>query len=520
MRLTTALALCVSVSVPVSLAQTNRIAVSGYPTARTVALSLDDAVKIAVEHNLELQIQRYNPAIVGYQVQSAYGTYYDPVFATGWQRSDRTTEGSFNESIGVQTPPSSSQIDTTSASLGGNLPTGMRYDLYGNLRENNFRNFSDITGFNEQNDWSGDAGIRVSQPLLRNFWIDSGRRAIQEGKVQRKIADLQTEVVAQRIVADTARAYFQLLGARDAVAVAEADLQFNQQNYDEMRRRVQAGQRAAIDETKTLAEVAASRTRLVTAANAASDAEATLKGLLSDNYINQVGATIMPTEKLLLVPAMLDFPTSVRAALERRPNVLVAREQVERQNITLKYTYNQLFPALDIFAAWGVTGTDPHMGGVFDDLRKERYQNDGYGAVLTVPLTMWAERNNHKAAKLTKQQLLWNLKLIEEGVVKEVDDAIRAVLTNWELAQLTRDQVISAEADVEAQQRTMAAGKATSLEVLDAQRRLTEARNAQIQAIVDYNVALSELARAEGRALEERKIDFETAHRLRSSDLR
>src|SRR3954468_20622291 len=116
---------------------TNEIVVTGYPpTRREVPMTLDQAIHTALEHNLEFQIERLNPVIIAYDLQSLYGGYYDPKLSFQAQRQDVTREGGgFNPVTGSPTPASQTQVDSLSGSFSGTLPTGMRYELYNDIGE-------------------------------------------------------------------------------------------------------------------------------------------------------------------------------------------------------------------------------------------------------------------------------------------------------------------------------------------------------------------------------------------------
>lgn len=516
MRLTKVLGLLVSCAAITCTAQsTNRLTITGYPAPKEVPLSLDEAVKLALENDLALHVERYRPVIIGYNVQSLLGAYYDPVLNLTARRDEALREsGGFNPNTGNPFPGTETTSDIFSGGIGGYLPTGMRYDVYANANNNVATRsvstnggitFSQLT----TDTWSSSAGIAVSQPLLRNFWTDASRTSIKLRKKDRKISELNLEQFVQDTVRDVVSAYYTLVGRLEAVNVARLDLQVKQQNFDETRRKVEVGTLAPLDEKKAQAEVAQAQGNLVSALNDAADAEAALKTRISQEFGKQVGLTIRPTDKLLVLPATLDLPTSFSTAMEKRPSLQARREALERQNIQLKYDYNQLFPVLDITASYGVNGLDNELGESLRDLSRRDYDQSSFGAIFSMPLTLKRERNNYKADKALKAQLVTTLKLEEEAVIFNVDSAIRAVSSAYRLVFLTRDRVAFAEADLAAEQRKFQAGKSTSFFVLDAASRLAQARRDEIQSLIDYNVALNNLAHAEGTILEQRKIEFD-----------
>jgi len=495
---------------------TNQIVVTGYPpTRREVPLTLDQAIHTALEHNLEFQIERLNPLIVAYDLQSLYGGYYDPKLSFQAQRQDVTREGGgFNPVTGAPTPASQSQVDSLSGSFSGTLPTGMRYELYNDIGEslNQRPTFNTNTlGFlrSTTNFWTSDAGIKVTQPLLRDFWIDAGRSAIKLRKKDKKIADLRAEGVAQIVVDSIANTYFTLAGKLEAVKVAIADLEVKTRNLSETQQKVKVGFFAPLDEKKAESEVSAARSVLIKAQSDAEDAHVRLKKLMYDDYINHLNEQILPAEPLRLDPVAIDLQSSLRFAMERLTGLQIEREKLAQRDIQLKYDFNQLFPRLDVFASWGVNGLDQHLSGAIDDLDHMRFQQDSYGLQLSFPFTMWKERNNYKASKTQRAQEVLNLKQLEEVVIQDIDNTVRAVRTDYILALNERDTVRYREDDLAAEERKFAVGKSTSFQVLEAASRLAEARKNEIQARLNYNTDVNHLAFVEGRILESHGIVYD-----------
>jgi outer membrane protein len=513
MRLTKVFGFVTVLSALTVFGQTNaELKVTGYPQRKVVKLTLDEAVQLALRNNLPLQIQRYNPLIVGYDVRSLIGAYYDPIFTSQVGHSDSKTEaGGFNPITGAPYPPSESHVNSYNGGVGGYLPTGMRYDFFTQFNDNeNTRPFggTNLSTFTTET-WGSSAGVRVTQPLLRDFWTDGSRTGIKLRRKDKRVADLRLEQLVHDLVRDVVRDYYDYAGSLEGVKVAEADVQLREQNLAEVTRKVQVGTFAPLAQDEATAEVAAARIALVNARNAAATAEASLKSRIHSDFGSQIGVTLQPADQLLVVAVGMDLPTSLHLAMDKRPNLHAERELIARQNITLKYTWNQLFPRLDVFASWGVNGLDETSRGAYSDLIHREFPNDSYGLALTMPFTLMRERNAHKGAKLVKEQLVLNLKMTEEQVIYDVDAAIRNVNDAYRRVQLSRESVVAAERNLDAQQRTFAVGKTTSFFVLQAATRLTQARFDEIKARVDYNKALNELSRAEGTILEQRKIDYE-----------
>ena len=481
-----------------------------------VPLSLEQAIVMALENNRQIKVERYTPIISEYDRRAFYG-YYDPVFTgeVGKQSSSREA-GGFNQNTGLLFPAQTTEEEFATAALGGNLPTGMRYDIghdVGNpvgrrpflVGTNSFGQPIFENGLSDT--WDSTAAITVTQPLLRDFWIDSARLQIKLAKRDVQISELAFERIVMDIINQVEKAYYALIATRELIRVAESDYNVKKTFFEENRRRVEVGALAPLDEKLAQSEMALSEINLIVARNNAIDAETILKGLIYNNFVSQLNVNLLLTDKLLAIPPSLDLYDAFKEAVENRPDLQVERLNLEKQQIQLKYTFNQLFPRLDLFGTWGLNGLDENLGGALDDIRRREFDNDRYGVALSFPLSMWAERNRHKSAKDAKAKQIEALHALEETVVQEVEFQVRFIRTTWNTLPLRREQITYREAAVEAEKRMLAAGKSTSFNVLQIASDLALAQSDEIGALRDYNQALSELAFRKGTTLERWRIN-------------
>ena len=95
----------------------------------SVSLSLDEAIRLALVHNLTLQVERYTPIIAEYDWRSLYGAY-DPLFSAGIRRDNNTREpGGLNLNTGNTTPGTRSRTYLGNLGLAGLLPSGTTYEI-------------------------------------------------------------------------------------------------------------------------------------------------------------------------------------------------------------------------------------------------------------------------------------------------------------------------------------------------------------------------------------------------------
>ena len=465
-------------------------------TLRPITLSA--TIEQALRHNFDVQIERYSPWLSQYDFRIARAGY-DPLFTA-------SGEHSYSKSITSVTNYSTSYSDFLRSGISGSLPWGMSYDLQSALADNDGRNFSG-TSSPFQNSGGSEAFVKLTQPLLKNFWTDNTRLAISVAKNRIKFSELALQLQLMSTVTAVENAYYDLIFAQENVKVQEKALQLAEQLFAENKKRVEVGVLAPLDEKQAESQVAARRADLLTAGQLLNTQQNLLKNLVTDDYASLHGITLQPSEPLTAVPQTFSLQDSWNQGLTRRPDLLQAKLDIERAGIQLKYFKNQVFPQLDLFGTYGQAGSRSEFSGAINDIRDRNQPFYSYGIQLSIPLGNVAARNRYKQGKVTVQQALLTTKKLEQDVMVQIDDAVKAAQAAFERVDATHQASLYAAAALDAERKKLENGKSTSFIVLQLQRDLTAASSDEIRALADYNKALAQVAFAEASTLQRRKID-------------
>ncbi len=491
-------------TVLVAAAQTN-------PAPAVRAMSLTDCIQEAVAHNLDVQIQRYNPQLSLFNLDSAYGGY-DPTLSFSGQHQYNNSGAEFQN--GQHVAGSDYNSDTFGSALHGTAPWGMTYTLGGNVQSTKGANNGNIGGTNISIPFQNSSGqigaITLTQPLLKNFWIDNTRLTISINKNRLKYSE--QGVRGQLITSITAveNAYYELIFAQEFVKVQQEALDLSQTQLNQDQQRVQIGSLAQLDVQQDEAQVAKNKASLISAMSTLGTDQRILKNLLTDEYSKWYESDIQPTSSLEAPLQLFDLQDSWNKGMTLRPDLLQARLNVEAQGIQLKFDKNQIFPELDLVGSYGYNGSGGSFDDTFDQFNKADRSFYTYGAQISMPLSNMGPRNQLKAGKVTLKQLLLQLKQLEQNVMVLIDNSVGVARSDYESVQATRQARIYAEAALDAEQKKYAVGKSTTFTVLDLQNKLTAARSDEIRALADYNKSLANLAADEGSTLERNSIKVET----------
>lgn len=479
-------------------------------TMKVRSISLDEAVRLALQQNLTIKVGNTTPQVSQLRLDGTYGVY-DPVLTGKGGQNFNKRPGAFNSSLGTTFPASDNWNEDFSLDVKGGLPTGAQYDLGSSLGRSSGRRFNVGTGtfVNQPFQYSSLAQVSFSQPLLKNLWIDSGRLQIKLAKKDLKISKLDLETTIIDVVHQVSQSYYDLIAAREQVKVREMALQLKEQFVSDTKKKVQAGSSAPLDEKQAESEAAVARGDLIKARNNAELAENVMKSLISDQFVTLHDTTLEPSEKLMALTQAINVVESWRTGLEMRPDYLKQKEQLERNKIEVTYTKNQLFPAIDLTGTYGRNGIGGTTLDSLDTIGDNRFPRWGGGAVLTLPLSRITERSQNKIAKLNVQNAVLQLKAKEEDVVRQIDDVVKQIRSALATIDASREARVFAEAALDAEQKKLENGKSTNFQVLQLQDKLTQARSAEIDAMTNYNKALHDLYWREGSTLQRAKIDVQ-----------
>jgi outer membrane protein TolC len=481
-----------------ALAQTNT------PGARKV--SLEDCIQSALEKNLDMRIARYNPPMALADLQAAYAGY-NPTFTAAGSHSYTMQGNSINLANGIPNLGGTINENSFNSSMAGLMPWGLNYSLQGNVAQGYAHS---PEGSGEQS--SGSASISMTQPLLKNFWIDQTRFNISVGKNRVKYSELGLKQTIMSIVTTVEQAYYDLIYARENVTVQEQAVKLAMQLVVENKKRVEVGSLAPLDERQAEAQAASSQATLIAARSSLVVQENTVKQLTTDNYAAMEPVDLQPTAPLSAPVRVFDRQISWSKGLTGRPDLLQAKLDMERQGITLKYNYNQLFPELDLVGSYGHAANDSTLYQYSQALNEMAQGNRpyySYGGQLIYPLGNTGARATYKKSKLAMEQLVLNLKKLEQTIMVTIDNDISQAQSSYQQVGATRAAREYAAEALWAEQKKLENGKSTTYTVLQMQRDLTTARGNEIQALANYNKALAQLSLDEGTTLQRLGISVE-----------
>ncbi len=472
----------------------------------TRRLSVDDAVAMALDRNVDLAGARLDPRIGDMQVAAAAAAFR-PMFNTSLAQNNQLQPPS---SLLV---PVTGRTDAVTSSVGltQKLPRfGTSYDLAWTTAHTDSNNPLNTLNPIVQ---SGLL-LRVSQPLIRDLAVDGARQQLLTTRVDRDIADTRLRETIVQTTANVKTAYWHFVDAIATVDARQSALTLANELVRVNRVKVDAGNAAPLDLVAAEAEVAADREQLIVAETAVKEAEDQLRTLIYDTSDRE-------TWKIHLVPSDVpqsgleapDVETAVTTALRDRTDLARARKGIERARLDVKFAGNQRLPDVRLNASYlatGLGGTEvlrtgdfpgtivgagaaTGFGSVLNQLFTGRYSTWALGVSVNYPIGQSAEDANFARAQLEREQSEDQLKSAEARVIQQVRSSWRTVETGAKRIETTKAARELAEQRLDAEQKRFDVGMSTSFLVIQAQRDLTQAKTNELGALLAYNLALVDL---------------------------
>lgn len=506
--------------------------------AGNLYLSLADAIALALENNVDVEVARYGygineSAVRGSRASNGAGLSYDPALTStiNWNHSPQIQTNSVT--AGGQ---SVNTLDLRTRNFGvqQGFKTGGSATLgYNNtISENSNTNSIFFPAYN-----SG-LSLQGTQPLLQGFGLAVNTRNLRVAKNNLRLNDSQFEQQLNTTLNTVISTYWNLVSAYLAVDVAQQSLTLSQKLLDDNKKQLEIGTMAPLDVLQAEQQVSTSETNLITAQTAVEQLEVTLKNLLSRNGLASTSFAsvhIVPTDRITVpdVEPIQPVQDVVAKAIEHRPELAQQRIQLENSKINLTGTRNAMLPQLNLTGSVsnpGVGGIinpnpqinpltgqviprqnpDPAYIGGYSNILRQLFGvgtiNYAVGFTLTVPLRNRAAQEAYIQQDLQLRQSELNLQKESNQILSDVQNALIAVknartrYTSAAKASAVAQQVLDAE------QKKYELGASTSYLVVQHQTDLANARQTEVGAVSAYAQAKLQLDQATGMILENNNI--------------
>jgi HAE1 family hydrophobic/amphiphilic exporter-1 len=535
----------------------------GVSSDNTLPLSLNEAIRRALEQNNDIEVARQDVRFAETQLRALEG-FYVPTLNFNPQLNN-TVEAQQSTLGGAS--GASGTVNRTDLQLNNSVVKffrdgGGQYEFF----FNNLRRTTNST-FNQLNPvYSGALGVQFTQPLWRNRSIDNSRRQIriQKKRLEQSDADFRRRTI--EVISSVQAAYWNLVFAMRDQQNRIANLNLARENFRRIEAQIAAGAAAPFSRAEVQTELANRESDLLLSVQQVSVAENTLKQLIiRDPQKEEWRAQIVPTDNPSFDTTPVNLQDALTEARANRPELKRLNLQQDINKIDIQYFRNQTRPQVDLTGAVSTTGlsgspTEASLGGtsplisdnpnagatafLLNQINQIRATQGlpsvvvptvvqessvpenlvgGYGRTLRnlfsfntrnivvgvniqIPFRNKTAEANLAGARIQETQTEALRRSQEQVVEVEVRNAAQRVESSRQIVLSARAARESAEVQLEGERRLYQVGRSTTFLLIQRENELANARNQEIRAETDYNKALAELQRATSTTLRANNI--------------
>jgi outer membrane protein TolC len=480
-------------------------ALSAEPASSDIRkVGLDEAVRLALEKNFLVKVDAFNPAIARAHLTEAWGQY-DLKIVGSYQEGQDEMPALLDPTTGLRPAATITKSNSGSLALQGALPIGTTFQ-FGGTTANERLNTSAYA-----DNYVSYAGVRVTQPLFRDFGLNPGLFQIRIARTNLAISDWEYRASVTNVVTQVMYAYSNLHLARAYLGSAKRSRDMTVQLCRENEGRRQRGAMSEYDVLSARARVADREESVIKAERNVQLAENALKQLISDerdpSFLNW-------HVEISALPAAAEPPSDTgavfREALAQRPDYRSAKLGVKLSDLERRYYRNQLLPRVDLQGSYGYNGVGSDFTGSRTDVRNKDYNSFTTGVSVSIPVTSAAERGKARAAKLRLRQAQTDLERLEQDILISVSNAAQQLDSTRRRVATTRTARELNEKMLDAEWKRLRAGTGSTFNVLYQQEQLSYAEIAAAEAEADQLKAQAEFDRQTGRTLVAHNIDLAT----------
>ncbi|MGD1008780.1 MAG: TolC family protein [Candidatus Aminicenantales bacterium] len=487
--------------------------------SKELPLTLEDSIVKALKNNLDVAAEVISPELAGATLSQAKQIYMPTLqFGfTGNRYEAPATWSLQNSGSYVQDYTDSNVSLVQQIPFGGSLSAGMDY----NWTRNNqlFQNYNPI--------YQSGLTFVLTQPLLRNFGWKVSRKQIIVAQNSLDISRSQFKTTLITTVYNVEAAYWNLVYSIENLKALRQSLDLGRDLLAKTKKEVEVGQKAPIEVLNAEASVARREADILQAeamVRRSRDQLGVLLNLGADPEAK--GRLVVPTDTPTLKPLQITFEEALQRAMARRPELEASRYAIDTKHLNFSVARNELLPQLDLKLTKGSPGVAgdqilyqdnnpflPPIGVIkgsatqaFHDTFAFLYNNWTVGLTLSIPFGDMVGRANYAYARLDLEQSQARLKSQEQQITLEVSDAVLTLETAAKSVDAYRVAREYAEKQLEAEMKKLNVGLSTNYFVLTYQDALSSARSLELKALVDYNVAMANIAKVTGTTLETRNI--------------
>ncbi|HBG60578.1 MAG TPA: hypothetical protein DDX37_01855 [Candidatus Omnitrophica bacterium] len=451
-------------------------------------ITLDEATKLAIKNNFDVQIARYD-AMIAKTDKDISESIYDTIFdAEVKYRNNKNAQSS--AAYGTQT-----RDDDYNAGISKKLPTGTTIGL----GLDNNRNWTDATTVSQNESFTSDISFSLDQDLGKNFLGIQDRGSVKISLIEIEKAEFTSLEKIEADISSVQSAYWDLVYNLEKMRIQQEMVEQAKALYDIHQEKLKDGLVEIPEAIASEANYRKRKSELDLAVNLVKSKENVIKLMLN---IDDDETEINPIDKLELNRNKNDLGQELAVAFNKRRDYKREKKDIESKDIKILMKKNNIWPEINLVASLNRNG----IGGHIQEAAENIFENDdpdvSVNLTVKMPLGNREAKAQLKAAELSKAKAIVSLKLLERKIAISIKDQVRDCNVYAQVAQSDKEIADLQAQKLEAEGKRFNYGRSDTDTLIRFQEDLIQARNQELQSRYQYNISLINLELKKGTILE------------------
>jgi len=335
-------------------------------------------------------------------------------------------------------------------------------------------------------DYYTDLAIQLRQPL---FVPNSQKNALRRARIdyEEALADYVRSTLELRYT--VTERFYQLYAAQQRAEIQQNRVEQEAESYTTGKRKFNAGLIAEVEAMQFEVDLAAARNDMLSARNTLEAQANSFKQLLGLSLSDSLQLLLSDTTIALIhvdVDEAIERSRKVRVELQR------ARNNIERNELALDEIRGSRQPRGDLFLSYGLNKNDEQFQTLYNELRDTRRAT----LSISIPVFDWGKHSSDvEAARARLRNAELQAADLEITIEREIRELVARITSAARRADVLLQSRVLADIANDISTKRYEVGTVGSLELAQARSRLLQSRLSALEAIIDYNIAIADLAR-------------------------
>ena len=446
--------------------------------AQATAMTLGDAVYLGLRNNPAIRSAYLQRVAQKFDLRVAEDVFNPKLTLNSYYR---TTRGSQDNARNANLAPTSSLL----GEYGTRLSMAWTQQLNTANRAGRYR--------------SDGLDLAIIQPLMRGAGWDATTAPLRLSRLAEQANRLNLKATVAQTISQIIATYRQLLRAQEQLVIVQEALKRSNTLLDVNKALISAGRMAEFEIVQTEADIATQQLGVEEAQNQLDTSRLALLRLLALDLSTPVRAT----EALEANPMEIDKRQAFNLAQNQQPEYLAALLGSQQADLNLVIAKDSGRWQVDL-----VTGANQIRANTDNNAGRSNNRTwDSYAGVqVQIPIGDISTRQAEVRARVNVEDQEIRITDARQALERSVNDVVRDLGTRWRQYEISQRAVELSRRKIEIEREKLSAGRSTNFQVLSFETDLRNAENAQLNALIAYLNAQTQLDLTLGMTLESWEI--------------